>query len=110
MDFAPLGGLISAAGTPLAQTKGGEADRSQQAAGSHERKTANELKADTAAGVGATDGEDKTTAERDADGRRLLEKRAAKKPIAESAASPDAMPRQSRDATGECGNGLDLTA
>lgn len=109
MDFAPLGGLIGAAGAPLSQAKGSDADRAQQATGNHERQAANELKADTAAGIGATDGEDQTASERDADGRRLWEKRGGKRPDPVPVA-PDAAARQSRDASGDCGNQLDLTA
>ncbi len=65
-----------------------------------------EQKAEAAAGIGETDGEDHQTDERDADGRRPWEFPPKKR---NSAEDPAKQPPQSRDTTGESGNLLDLT-
>jgi len=71
MSIGPLGGLpTSAAGSPLAQNSGPEADRATQDASAEHRKIDGQQKASDAAGVGRTDGENHETDQRDADGRR----------------------------------------
>jgi hypothetical protein len=108
MSVGPLGGVAAnAAGAPLAQTKGSEIDRSQQAVAQSERRASNELRAETAAGIGEADGEDHEAAERDANGRRLWEVPAGNKPPAPEEAPQPA--RQSKDASGQRGTLLDLT-
>jgi hypothetical protein len=111
MSVGPLAGLAgSAAGSPLAQTKGAESERVQQETVTQQRVADSEQKADAAAGIGETDGQDHETAERDADGRRLWEPPPEPK-NAPQAAEPTSQPpqRQSKDATGQSGNLLDLS-
>ncbi len=109
MSVGPLGGVnVSAAGTPLAQTKGSEVERTSQDVGAQHRGVVYEQKAEAAAGIGETDGEDHQTDERDADGR-LPWKRPPEKSDNPAAEDDDQHPSHSRDATGTCGNLLDLT-
>ena len=71
MSVGPLGGWAgSVAGTPLAQTKGSEVERTQQDLRNQQRRVQNNVRAENAAGIGEADGEDHHPAERDADGRR----------------------------------------
>src|SRR5215831_2964180 len=99
-----------ASGAVTAQPKA-DVDRAEQAASVQEGQKINDTKAEQAAGIGQTDGDEHETEERDADGRRIWERTAKKKkdaagePSAESAVDTP----HSRDATGECGNTLDLT-
>jgi hypothetical protein len=107
MSVGPLGGLAaSAAGSPLAQTKGSDVDQVQQDANSQQRRVESETKAEDAAGIGQTDGEDHEAADRDADGRRIWEKIAQDKHQEET---PDPHQRPSKDASGQSGNLLDLS-
>ena len=115
MSVGPFGGIAgSAAGAPLAQTKGSEVERLQQDAGAQQRRLQGQLKAETAAGIGQADGEDHQTGERDADGRRPWE-RPAQQPDdpSEEAAAPEASGVadriQGKDPTGQSGNLLDLS-
>lgn len=107
MSVGPLTGLISSvAGSPLAQTKGAEIERSHQDASSQTRRVESAQRSESAAGIGETDGQEHETAERDADGRRLWEKTDRK--AAEGDDSPPGKPRQSKDTTGQSGTQLDL--
>jgi hypothetical protein len=110
VSIGPLGGWAgSVAGTPLAQTKGSEVERSQQDAASQERRVQNDLRAENAAGIGEADGEDHQTAERDADGRRSWEE-APSTPPRQSPETEDNPPQpQSKDAAGKTGTLLDLS-
>lgn len=75
MSIGPFGGLAaSAAGAPIAQSKGSEVDHVQQGSSAQQRKIQTDQKAEIAAGIGQADGEDHQTGQRDADGRRLWEK------------------------------------
>jgi hypothetical protein len=106
MSVGPLTGLIgSLAGTPMAQSKGAEVERAQQDAAAQERRAVNDQRADSASGIGETDGEDHETDQRDADGRRLWERQSASRPRQE----PPAEPPPSKDASGQSGNLLDLS-
>jgi hypothetical protein len=107
MSIGPLGGVnVSAAGAPLAQTKSSDVERTSQDVGAQNRNTVYERKAEAAAGIGETDGEDHQTNERDADGRRLWEL----PPDKQKNTAEDATDHlQSRDVSGESGNLLDLT-
>ena len=114
MSLGPLGGIASsAAGSPLAQTKGSDVERAEQDAANAARRTQADEKAESAAGIGEADGEDHETAERDADGRRLWEappeKQAAEEPDAADEARADDASARSKDASGQCGNLLDLS-
>jgi len=108
MSIGPLGGIVgSAAGSPLAQTQGSEPERAQQDAAAAQRRTDSDKKAEAAAGIGEANGEDHETEDRDADGRRLWEPPAEEN--AETPERPTGPSRQSKDATGESGNLLDLS-
>jgi len=92
----------------LAQAKGSDAEHAQNEAASHERRVASDRRADSAAGIGQTDGEDHQTAERDADGRRIWEETGRRKKPNPDAPS-DLQPPRSKDATGQSGTLLDLS-
>jgi hypothetical protein len=107
MSIGPMGGLAgSAAGSPLAQTSGSEVERAEQDAVGQKRRTQMDQKAENAAGIGETNGEDHETEERDADGRRLWEE---SPPTNQPPDAPDADARASKDASGQRGNLLDLS-
>ena len=109
MSIGPTFTAAGLAGAPLAQTKGSEIERAQQDSMSHQRRVTSDAKANDAAGIAATDGEDTQPQERDADGRRLWEKPLGKQGKASTAASNSAEPRQSKDPQGQSGSQLDLT-
>jgi len=108
MSIGPTGFAGSIAGSPLAQTKGSEVDRAQQDASNHERRVQTDAKADDAAGIAATDGENDETHDRDADGRRLWER--SPEP-GERTEADEALPEspKSKDVSGMAGNQLDLS-
>ena len=111
MSVGPMGGIAaSAAGSPLAQTQGSETERARQDAASQQRRVQSDQKAESAAGIGETDGEDHEADQRDADGRRLWEEPVGTEEAeaAEEEATASAE-RLSRDATGQSGNLLDLS-
>jgi hypothetical protein len=107
MSIGSLGGIAaSIAGTSLAQAKGSEVDRVQQDTNAQQRQVHNEVKADSAAGIGETDGQEESAADRDANGRRPWER------IGDGPSETDAegtSGSHSRDATGESGTQLDLS-
>jgi len=106
MSIGPLGGLAgSAAGAPLAQTKGSETERTQQDSGAQQRRVQSDQKAEAASGIGETDGEDHQTADRDADGRRFWEA----PPEPNDSEQADDTDRRSKDASGQSGQNLDLS-
>lgn len=106
MSVGPTSGIAgSVAATVLAQTAGPESDRAQQAAGNQERRVRQEQRAENAAGIGQADGDDHQSDERDADGRLPWEFRQAEP----DAGSPAPQAPQSKDASGQCGNLLDLS-
>jgi hypothetical protein len=107
MSVGPLSFAGSAAATPLAQSKGSDVDRAEQETAAQQREFQHELKAEQAAGIGQTDGEEHETEDRDADGRRLWELPAKKPAVTEETAKAEEL--HSRDVTGQCGNQLDLT-
>ena len=107
MSIGSLSGLpASAAGTSLAQTRGGEVERTQHDAGAQQRRAQNEARAEAAAGIGQTDGENHETGERDADGRRPWE--IARHASSDASPPPD-VETPPRDPTGQSGTLLDLT-
>ena len=109
MSVGSLGGLLgSAAGAPLSQTIGSETERAQRDGSVQQQSADAAEKAELAAGIGTTE-EDQQAGERDADGRRLWEAPAEKKKDSPTANPTTAAQRQSKDATGQCGNQLDLT-
>jgi hypothetical protein len=104
MSIGPLGIAASAAGSPLAQTKGAEVERAQGEVGAQQCRVYHEQKAEAADGVGQPDGDDHEAHERDADGRRPWEDQ----PEPEQTATPPGV-RQSKDPSQQSGNLLDLT-
>ena len=102
---AAIGLASSAAGAPLSQTAGSETERVGRDATAHQRSVDTQAKSESAAGIGETEG-DQEASERDADGRRLWEETAKKKP---SDGEANETPRQAKDASGVSGNSLDLT-
>ncbi|MGL4513092.1 MAG: hypothetical protein ACRCT8_08355 [Lacipirellulaceae bacterium] len=73
MSAMPLGGIVSSvAGAPLSQTHGSAAERARQDATSVERSADADRRAEGAAGIGRTEG-DQQASDRDADGRRAWE-------------------------------------
>lgn len=109
MSVGSLSGLAaSVAGTALAQSKGSDVERAQTEANSFERHVESEKKAENAAGIGETDGEDHETAERDADGRRIWEDTRRKKGEQSAEPSPPLEAPRSKDVSGQCGTLLDL--
>ena len=106
MSIASTSVVGGAAGSPLAQGKGSELQRSQHETAAQQRQVQSELKAEAAAGIGATDGDDNQVTDRDADGRRLWEPPPAPSDTDE-AARPTPGPQTP---SGRSGNQLDLTA
>ena len=109
MSMLPLGGITtSAAGAPLSQTAGSEAERSQKDSLAIGRRADAEQSAERAAGIGQTN-EDQESSERDADGRRPWELPAKRGTLQTDDSPTEAASRQSKDATGLCGKQLDVT-
>jgi hypothetical protein len=104
---ATTGSLTSAAGAPLSQSAGAEAERTQRDASGQQRVADAQEKSEKASGIGQMD-EDQQASERDADGRRLWEDTAKKKKQADAADDVE-LPKQVKDASGLSGNALDLT-
>lgn len=109
MSMGPVSGVIaSVAGTPLAQTKGSEVERTQQEVNAQQRRTTGERKAESAAGISETDGQEHQAAERDADGRRLWEEQAGSPPPPPTDDAAQDTSHMSKDLTGQSGTQLDL--
>ena len=102
MSVGPLG--IASSVSASVQSRGSDPERNQLEVGVQERRVESEQHAESAAGVGET-AEDSRSSERDADGRRLWEKQ---EPRGDRDAEEASVPR-SRDASGERGTNLDLT-
>ena len=109
MSIGSLGFIGGVAGSPLAQSKGSEVERSQHDATVRQRQTQGDQKAEQAAGIGATDADDNQASDREADGRRLWE-RPPEQAADEETDSAVASQAGSKDATGQSGTRLDLTA
>ena len=110
MSVGPLGGLAaSAAGSPLAQTHGSEVDRARHDAAAQQRKVHSDQKAEDAAGIGETDGEDHEAEDRDADGRRLWEEAPTPTGEKHDDATRDSGAARAKDPSGASGNLLDLS-
>lgn len=110
MSLGPVGGIFAgAAGAPLAQTKGTESDRVQQDTRAAQRQVEQAQRADDAAGVGQTDGEEHQSHERDADGRRHWEEPAHRQTATATPEEAPAPPHAVRDPSGISGNQLDLS-
>jgi hypothetical protein len=103
--LSSIGGSV--AGTSLAQLRGADVDRAQQESSARELRVESDQKAEQAAGIGQTDGDDHQTDERDADGRQLWQF-SHHRTSAEADGSP---PRETcgKDPSGQSGNMLDLS-
>ena len=109
MTVGPLGFFGSIAATPAAQ-RGADNERVQQETVRQHGEAKSDRLAESAAGIGETDGDEHGTNERDADGRRPWEIAPNGKKPDSSAAPTDELPlRQSKDVTGTTGVQLDLT-
>ncbi|MCH8922347.1 MAG: hypothetical protein IIA67_04255 [Planctomycetes bacterium] len=115
MSVGPMGGILgSAAGAPLAQTKGSDKEKAIQEAAAQKRRSESAQKASEAAGVGQTE-ENQASSERDADGRRLWEappggddeQQAASVESPGEPKPPGEHP--TKDVHGQAGNQLDLS-
>ncbi len=109
MSIGASAGLAgSVAATPLAKASSSESDRAGQEVAAQQRRTASEKKAESAAGIGETDGEDHQAEDRDADGRRLWEKtpQGSGQPHGDGA---EETPPRVKDVSGQSGNLLDLS-
>lgn len=115
MDVGALGGVLgSAAGAPRAQRKGTEKEREAQEATNQSREAMAEKKAEASADVGATEAEDQSTNERDADGRRLWEEQGdAQEQTNDDSVhgeAADSTELRGKDPNGETGLQIDFTA
>jgi len=117
MSVGPLPAVIpSLAGAPLAQTKGAEVERAQQASAAAEHQVQGQQKAETAAGIGQADGDNHQTGERDADGRLPWNLRRRGRPGQPRAPAQQGdgtphepeSPPSSKDPSGQSGSLLDL--
>jgi len=109
MSVGPLGFFGSIAASPAAQ-RTSDADRVAQDSARQHGEIKNDAQAEKAAGIGETDGDEHSTNERDADGRRPWEIGARNKTEEQDAGSDaTAALRQSKDASGTSGTQLDLT-
>ena len=109
MSIGPSAGLAaSVAATPLAKASSSESDRVSQEVATQQRQTVSEKKAESAAGIGETNGEDHEVEDRDADGRRLWEETPEGKgqPHGDD---PSETPPRVKDVSGQSGNLLDLS-
>ena len=110
MSVGPMSGLpAAAAGSPLAQSKGSDVERTQQDSAAQQRRVQTDQKAESAAGIGEADGEDHATGERDADGRRLWEKTPGGDDEDVSGVEKGPGQSRSKDPTGQSGSLLDLS-
>jgi len=105
MSIGSLGIIGSVAATPASQAKAG-ADKTQEANAAQQRHMHSQAAAESASGIGVTDGSTQTS-DRDADGRRLWElpPEAGKE---EEQVSEESAPK-AVDPTGQSGSGLDLS-
>jgi hypothetical protein len=104
MNVPPPGSIAGMAGAPLAQSKGSDVERAGHDVAAQQRQTQAAERAEEAAGIGATEGEDNDVDDRDADGRRLWEQQ---RPGHSSAGKSP--PPRTNDPTGQSGTYLDLT-
>ena len=109
MTVGPMGGIVgSAAGTPLSQTAGSEAERASKDASAGQRVAESKEKSEKASGIGQTE-QDQEASERDADGRRLWEAPPGGKEEDAQTKENKSSQRKSKDPTGNSGNSLDLS-
>ena len=114
MSIGPTGIVGSAAGSPLSQAKGTDTEKAQQDTANQANKIRNEKSAEMASGVGETE-QDEQAQDGEPDGRRLWEKTGDGQQEddtegqSDSQAEPVEETPQSKDASGQRGNNIDLT-
>ena len=109
MSVGPTGITGSFAGSPLAQGKGADVERTQQETSDQARGAQADRRAEQAGGIGETE-QDQEAHDRDADGRRPWEIGGRRGGDAgESEDGGAAEQRLSRDPTGQRGTQLDLS-
>jgi hypothetical protein len=109
MSVGPTSGILgSAAGAPLAQTKGNETTRASQESSAQQRQLQNEKAAAEAAGIGQTQG-DAGVSERDADGRRIWELGPDDSEKDRAEGDANSTERHVADPKGEAGKQIDLS-
>jgi hypothetical protein len=106
MSIGPLEHAGIAAGTPSALSKGSELHRAAHDSAQHARHVEAGRRAEDAAGIGATRGDENETSDRDADGRRLWEVSLGEAPRSIDADGPGG--GGAKDPTGQSGTQLDL--
>jgi hypothetical protein len=100
----------SAAGISLAQVSGSDIDRAKTITSAQQRTSESETRAEKAAGIGETDGEDHMIEDRDADGRQAWDPGSGiAAPPPSTHESPESEMRQGRDPSGNAGSGIDIT-
>ena len=104
MSIGPLGTTASAAGSPLAQTKGAGVERATRRSAPRRRQVYHEQKAEAAAGVGSPTA--RTTRRPSATPTAAAPGKSRRRPNA-TPLPPDV--RQSKDPSRQSGNLLDLT-
>jgi hypothetical protein len=110
MSIGSLGIVAGAAGAPLAQTKGSDVERNREAAANQQRQISGDAQAESAAGIGETDGQNHESHDRDADGRSPYTYGFETQPAAGDAPPTEtAESHQAIDPTGNAGSHLDLT-
>ena len=109
MDVGPINSAVSAAGAPLAQSNGPEADRAQRESAVQQRGVQYDAIADQAAGIGQTDGEEHTTQERYGDGRQPWEMAASDDAATDKNENSGDVPPAPRDPAGPNGRLIDLS-
>ena len=102
---AATGALGSAAGAPLSQSAGAEAERAKKETSVQQRLADAQAKSEQAEGIGEMH-QDEQASERDADGRRLWEEPATKE---QKSDETENVVRQAKDPSGMTGGALDLT-
>ncbi|MBM3998130.1 MAG: hypothetical protein FJ297_01080 [Planctomycetes bacterium] len=109
MSVGPTNLASGVAATQLAQPRASE-DRGATEAADAARRLESNRSAERAEGIGQTR-EESETHDRDADGRRLWEKAAAKRSGSDESAAAETAdrPAASRDPTGQRGQQLDLS-
>ncbi len=93
----------------MAQSQGPETDRAQRESTVHQRGVQYDAKADQAAGIGQTDGEEQTTEDRYGDGRQPWQLPAAGEPATGADHQKQEKPSAPRGPSGTNGRLIDLS-
>ena len=103
VNFGAAAVAAGVAGSSQAQRQTSATDQATQDAAAHQRKTDSAERAVKAAGFNTTEGENQTSSDRDADGRRAwewnLKNKSQERPVRDKSIDP----------SGQTGNSLDLS-